>query len=155
MSASSRRKQPQTFPGNAPSNAIKTNPKNQDTVFIPSGDFIMGSVDEDVNADEKPAHRVFVDSLYIDWHEVTNSQYQKFILATNQPAPFVDTPWAKPYNWKGTVYPKGKGNYPVVLVSWDDARAYAQWAGNRLPTEAEWEKAMRGKFLKSIIGEII
>jgi len=144
---SSPEKQIEASPGNAPSNAVKTDPKVQDMVFIPAGEFIMGSVDEEVNADEKPSHKVFVDSFYIDRHEVTNSQYQKFILATGHPAPFVDTPWAEPYNWKGTAYPEGKGNHPVVLISWDDAEAYARWARKRLPTEAEWEKVMRGNLV--------
>ena len=75
---------------------------------------------------------------------MTNMQYQRFVLATGRPAPFVDRPWAEPYNWKGSAYPEGKGNYPVVLVSWEDAQTYAGWIGKRLSTEAEWEKAARG-----------
>jgi formylglycine-generating enzyme required for sulfatase activity len=128
----------------SPPATVTTDPKVPDMVFIPAGEFIMGSVDEEVNADEKPAHKVFVNAFYIDRHEVTNSQYQKFIRATGHPAPFVDRPWAAPYDWNGTEYPAGKGNHPVVLVNWDDAAAFAHWIGKRLPTEAEWEKAARG-----------
>jgi formylglycine-generating enzyme required for sulfatase activity len=58
--------------------------------------------------------------------------------------PFVDAEWAEPYNWKNGTYPEGRGDYPVVLVSWEDAKAYADYVGERLSTEAEWEKAARG-----------
>jgi formylglycine-generating enzyme required for sulfatase activity len=120
-------------------------PLIKDMAYIPAGDFLMGADDADALPDEKPVHRVFLKAYYIDRYEVTNAQYQRFVLATGRPAPFVDRPWAEPYNWQGTAYPAGKGNAPVVLVSWEDAHAYAQWAGKRLPTEAEWEKAARGK----------
>jgi formylglycine-generating enzyme required for sulfatase activity len=113
-------------------------------VYIPAGEFIMGSADENVTLDEKPAHKIILKAYYIDKCEVTNSQYQQFIQQTGHPAPFVDAEWAAPYNWHGVSFPEGMANYPVVLVTWDDARTYAQWAGKRLPTEAEWEKAARG-----------
>ena len=113
-------------------------------VLIPEGEFIMGSSDTEAKEDEKPPHKVFLDAFYIDKHEVTNAQYKRFIDETGYPAPYVDADWARPYNWTNRTYPKGKANYPVVLVSWKDAQAYARWAGKRLPTEAEWEKAARG-----------
>jgi formylglycine-generating enzyme required for sulfatase activity len=120
-------------------------PVIKDMVLIPAGSFSMGcDTDADAfSADEKPLHKVFLDAYYIDRYEVTNAQYRLFILATGRSAPFADRPWAEPYNWKGTNYPAGKGNYPVVLVSWEDAVAYAAWIKKRLPTEAEWEKAAR------------
>jgi formylglycine-generating enzyme required for sulfatase activity len=66
---------------------------------------------------------------------VTNKEYLEFIKDTGYPAPA---------NWKNNQYPKNKGNPPVVYVSLDDAKSYASWAGKRLPTEEEWEKAARG-----------
>ena len=113
-------------------------------VLIPAGEFVMGSDDEEAKEDEKPPHKVYLSAYYIDRYEVTNIQYQKFIIETGHPAPKVETEWAEPSNWNGTSYPDGKGNYPVILVNWHDAQAYAHWAGKRLPTEAEWEKASRG-----------
>jgi len=101
--------------------------------YIPAGEFIMGS--SAGHYDEKPVRRVFLDAYFIDTFEVTNEQYKKFIEATDHPAP--------PY-WKNRNYPVGKAKRPVVMVSWEDAAAYAKWAGKRLPTEAEWEKAARG-----------
>jgi formylglycine-generating enzyme required for sulfatase activity len=113
-------------------------------VFIPGGTFIMGSIKDQGDEDESPQHEVFVNGYYIDVHEVTNREYKKFVDATGHRVPFVDAEWAAPYNWTHGTYPEGRGDYPVVLVSWDDAKAYADYVGERLPTEAEWEKAARG-----------
>ena len=124
---------------------IKAAPEGM--VLIPAGDFQMGSNDSDAEADEKPAHTVYADAFYMDVYEVTNAQYKKFVDANPQ--------WRKDRilgnyhdgrhlsDWNGNSYPSGKGNHPVVYVSWYGAMAYAQWAGKRLPTEAEWEKAAR------------
>ncbi|MFH0813173.1 MAG: SUMF1/EgtB/PvdO family nonheme iron enzyme [Pseudomonadota bacterium] len=130
----------------------------KDMTLIPEGEFIMGTSKESVErileifpdskggwlADEQPAHNVYLKAFYIDKHEVTNKEYKKFVDATGHMGPFVDEEWAKEYNWINNTYPPGKGDHPVVLVSWEDAQTYARWIGKRLPTEAEWEKAARG-----------
>jgi len=86
---------------------------------------------EDGDPDEAPIHEVYVDSFYIDIQEVTIAQYKKFIEATGH---------KKPDYWQPEL---DKSNDPVVGVSWEAARAYAAWAGKRLPTEAEWGYASR------------
>jgi formylglycine-generating enzyme required for sulfatase activity len=99
-------------------------------ILIPAGEFIMG--DDNHNADEKPAHKVTLADFYIDKFEVSNQQYKTFCDATKHPFP--TNPW-----WDND-YLK-KSNMPVVGVNFADASAYAAWAGKRLPTEEEWEKA--------------
>jgi formylglycine-generating enzyme required for sulfatase activity len=113
-------------------------------VRVAGGSLEMGASSGE--AAEKPVHAVSIPTFWIDRTEVTNEQYKRFIDATGRPVPYVAEPWAAPYNWDraARTYPDGQGDMPVVLVSWDDAAAYARWAGKRLPTEAEWEYAARG-----------
>jgi formylglycine-generating enzyme required for sulfatase activity len=102
-------------------------------VLIPAGEFIMGS--DDRLPDEGPQHRVTLPAFYIDKFEVTNLQYKKFNDATHG---------RSPRHWRNRTFPPGKADHPVVYVTWDNADAYCRWAGKRLPTDAEWEKAARG-----------
>jgi formylglycine-generating enzyme required for sulfatase activity len=102
-------------------------------ILIPKGTFIMGS---DARwPDEGPVHTVYLDSFRIDKFEVTNILYQKFVEETGRPAP---------EDWLGNTYPPNNGNHPVVFVTWYDANDFCHWAGKRLPTDIEWEKAARG-----------
>ena len=133
----------------APESDIRQEIVGQDgakMVLIPAGEFQMGG--NDGNSDEKPVHTVYLDAFYMDIYEVTNAQYKKFVDANPEwrkdriPSSYHDDDYLN--HWNGNSYPSGKGNHPVVYVSWYGALAYAQWAGKRLPTEAEWEKAARG-----------
>ena len=124
----------------SPTSPISPPPKGM--VLIPADEFQIGS------NDEQPGHKVYVDAFYMDEREVTNAQYKAFLMEN----PFWETESVDPFftykayylsDWKGNDYPIEKGNHPVRYVSWYAAMAYAKWAGKRLPTEAEWEYAVR------------
>ena len=104
-------------------------------LLIPAGEVTIGNENESVN--ELPVHSIFLDPFYIDEHEVTNMQFRKFVEETGYPLQkFISSPR---FN---------APNQPVVGVDYKDAQAYAKWAGKRLPTEFEWEKAARGGLKK-------
>jgi formylglycine-generating enzyme required for sulfatase activity len=112
------------------------NPKDgAEMILIPAGEFIMGSdksKDGMAQDNEQPQRKVYLDGYYIYKYEVTVSQYRKFYQETKRQM----MPLAPSWGWQD--------NHPVVNVTWDDAKAYCDWAGVQLPTEAQWEKAARG-----------
>jgi formylglycine-generating enzyme required for sulfatase activity len=150
-------------------------PSLEGMVFIPAGEFLMGSPEGEGAYDEHPQHKIYLDAYYIDKYEVTHASFKKFVEATGYvtdaerigsgyvwnpkdesygPLSMEGVNWRYPNKWmpERPYYPNSwenykeadKMNYPVTQVSWNDAQAYTKWAGKRLPTESEWEKAARG-----------
>gem|GEM_PF-1387431 len=98
--------------------------------LIPAGGFLMGSPETEGGADEYPRHEVYLNAFCMDKYEVTAAKYGEFAAAAGRKMPPQET-WSTE-------------EHPVVNVDWNDASAYCAWAGKRLPSEAEWEKAARG-----------
>jgi sulfatase modifying factor 1 len=110
--------------------------EGREMVQIPAGPFTMGSNDGD--PDEAPEHQVFLKGYYIDRNEVRQDEYLRFAKMTKRPAPRIEV-------FEDDQSKVLKPELAAMSVSWEDAAAYCKWAGKRLPTEAEWEKAGRGE----------
>lgn len=116
--------------------SIPSGSTEEEMVFIPAGEFIQGTNRGGFN--EKPERTVWLDDYWIDRHEVTNMEYMKFVEATGHRKPGPPSRYAKRLA-------QLRGDHqPITYVSWPDADAYCRWMGKRLPTESQWEKAMRG-----------
>jgi len=137
-------------PANPQKGDIWINPRDDmDMVYIPAGEFIMGSSTAELDAwlqthpqdqydwfaHEQPQCRLNLRSYWISRTEVTNAQYLRFVTASAR---------AQPEHWRGGIIPQGIEGFPATFVEWEDARAYCKWAGGRLPSEPEWERAARG-----------
>jgi formylglycine-generating enzyme required for sulfatase activity len=132
------------LPGSAPAIAADfVGADGAPMALIPEGPFPRGSAAGQGDPDEQPQRSIALAAFYLDRYEVTNRRYQAFLKATNHRVPEHCCDFS--YNiWKGTEFPVALANHPVANVDWFDAEAYCKWAGKRLPTEAEWEKAAKG-----------
>jgi formylglycine-generating enzyme len=119
-----------------PSQVSREEPISEEMISIPAGPFTRGT--NEGGLDERPQRTLRLDAFAIDRYEVTNHQYQQFVDVTGHRKSGPPARYAKNMSKMLSI------NQPVVYVSWEDAEAYCHWKGRRLPTEAEWEKAMRG-----------
>ncbi|WP_161542542.1 SUMF1/EgtB/PvdO family nonheme iron enzyme [Levilinea saccharolytica] len=111
-------------------------------VCVPAGEFEMGSdprIDPYAQMDERPQHQVYLDSYWIDQTEVSNAAYARCVADGECTAPYKNSFILQSSYFEDSQF----ANYPVIFVNWNQAKEFCQWAGRRLPTEAEWEKAAR------------
>jgi formylglycine-generating enzyme required for sulfatase activity len=119
----------------APEEPQEEKPLPGDMVLIPAGEFTMGSDEKAGNPPTaSPAHAVDLPAYEIDVYEVTNGDFARFQIESD---------YSAEGDWR-SFYTIGKEDFPVANVTWEDAKAFCEWAGKRLPTEEEWEKAARG-----------
>lgn len=137
--------------------AALANNRDHDMALVKGGVYTLGS--DRGNHDERPVRKIELNDFWMDRHEVTCAQYQRFLedirkhghlwCHPSEPphkdhTPYHTYAWALKFSWVGGQPPRGMADFPVVLVDWFDAYAFAKWAGKRLPTEDEWEAAARG-----------
>jgi len=143
---------PKESPTAAYAGTIDTQRDYAPMMLVPAGSFRMGNETGAGEPDEYPVHTVYLDDFYIDKYEVTNAQYRRFVKETGYRAPVaykrVEGEWQACFRpWASSSF--NRSDQPIVCVSWEDANAYCRWAGKRLPTEAEWEKAARGGLISA------
>jgi formylglycine-generating enzyme required for sulfatase activity len=131
---------PAALPGEPAAGATRTR-ENDGMVmrYVPAGSFTMGSPEGEGLEEEYPPHTVYLDPFWIDQTEVTNAQYRRCVEAG-----YCRVPQCEPWDPQPTYFDKALSDHPVACVTWFDAVRYCEWAGGRLPSEAEWEMAARG-----------
>lgn len=134
--------QPTAVPVLGPASTQVSTKDGMTLLYVSAGEFTMGAASSDLQADpwERPQHQVYLDAFWIDQTEVTNAMYAQCVQAMACQAPSHTTSYTRASYYGNAQF----DTYPVVYVSWNDAKAYCQWASGDLPTEAQWEKAARG-----------